>query len=124
MKKISLCGDDCACCPRYKAKTDDELKRAAELWYKMGWKDSIVSNEEIKCTGCASRKQCSFHLVECIKLHKIAKCNKCAEFPCDKIKTMLEASAKSKMKCKEICTPSEYAQLEKAFYHKETNLKK
>lgn len=27
---ISVCGDDCAVCPRYLAKTDEELKRVAE----------------------------------------------------------------------------------------------
>lgn len=124
MEKISLCGDDCLSCPRYQAKTDDELKRVSELWYKVGWRNRVVGNDEIVCTGCSSHKQCTYHLVECIRLHEIDQCNECAEFPCNKVNTMLEISEKSRIKCKEVCTPEEYAQLEKAFFHKEINLKK
>ena len=31
MEKITLCGDNCLECPRYLAKTEDELAAAAEL---------------------------------------------------------------------------------------------
>lgn len=30
-KRITLCGDDCNKCPRFLAKTDDELSLVAEL---------------------------------------------------------------------------------------------
>ena len=46
-EKITLCGDNCIECPRYNAHSAEELRTVAELWYKVGWRDHIVSNEEI-----------------------------------------------------------------------------
>lgn len=123
-EKITLCGDNCIYCPRYNAHTDDELKHVAELWYKVGWRDSVVSNEEIKCTGCSSHKQCTYQLVGCTKEHGVAKCNQCGEFPCEKISDMLKRSEAYQKKCSEVCTAEEYAALEKAFFDKENNLRK
>lgn len=122
--KITLCGDNCIYCPRYNARTDDELKRVAELWYKVGWRDRVVSNDEIKCTGCSSHKQCTYHLVECTAEHGVAKCNQCGEFPCKKIADMLKRSEEYQQKCRGVCTEEEYTALEKAFFDKENNLKK
>ena len=122
--KITLCGDNCIYCPRYNARTDDELKHVAELWYKVGWRDSVVSNEKIKCTGCSSHKQCTYQLVDCTKEHGVAKCNQCKEFPCVKIADMLKRSEMYQKKCREVCTAEEYAALEKAFFNKENNLRK
>lgn len=123
-EKITLCGDNCLECPRYNAHTDDELKAVAELWYRVGWRETIVSNEEIACTGCTSHKQCTYHIVDCTKEHGVDKCNQCKEFPCVKINDMLERSVEYKTKCKEVCTKQEYITLERAFFDKENNLKK
>ncbi|MBQ8175678.1 MAG: DUF3795 domain-containing protein [Oscillospiraceae bacterium] len=122
--KITLCGDNCIYCPRYNARTDDELNRVAELWYKVGWRNEVVSNDEIKCSGCSSHKQCTYQLVECTKEHGVDKCNQCGEFPCGKISDMLNRSEEYRKKCEEICTEEEYSALEKAFFDKENNLKK
>lgn len=121
--KISLCGDNCLECPRYNAKNEEELRAVAELWYKVGWRDCVVSNEEIACHGCSSHKQCTYQLVECVKVHGVTKCNQCNEFPCMKIENVLERSAEYKRKCKELCSEQEYIILEKAFFEKEKNLK-
>ena len=121
---ITLCGDNCLYCPRYHAKSEKELQDTAKLWYKVGWRDHIVSNEEIKCSGCSSHKQCTYKLVECIKDHQIDKCNQCREYPCDKILNMLNLSKQYQIKCKEICTKEEYEKLTKAFFEKEENLNK
>lgn len=91
-EKITLCGGNCIECPRYNAHSDEELRNVAELWYRVGWRDHVVSNEEIRCEGCSSHKQCTYHLVECTKEHNVDKCNQCAEFPCEKISSMLERS--------------------------------
>ena len=123
-EKITLCGDNCIECPRYNAHSDEELKAVAELWYRVGWRESVVSNEDIACSGCSSHKQCTYQLVECTKGHNVNKCNECDEFPCVKIKAMLERSTDYERKCKEVCTEQEYALLEKAFFNKENNLKK
>lgn len=123
-EKITLCGDNCNFCPRYNAKTEADLQKVSELWYRVGWRDCVVSNEEIKCTGCSSYKKCTYELVECTKNHNVEKCNQCDNFPCDKINVMLSRSKEYKNICKEICSSEEYQMLEKAFFEKEENLKK
>lgn len=123
-EKITLCGDNCLECPRYNARSDDELRAVAELWHKVGWRDKIVSNEEIQCTGCSSHKECTYHLVACTKNHQVEKCNQCTFFPCDKISDMLKRSCEYQKKCREICSAAEYFMLEKAFFDKENNLRK
>ena len=102
-EKITLCGDNCIACPRYNAHSKEELRQVAELWYRVGWRD---------------------HIVECTKEHNVDKCNQCAEFPCEKISSMLERSKEYQKRCNEVCTDAEYEMLEKAFFDKENNLKK
>lgn len=123
-EKITLCGDNCLECPRYNARSDEELKAAAELWYRIGWRECVVSNDEIKCTGCSSHKECTYQLVDCVKKHNVEKCNQCGVFPCEKISDMLKRSAEYRKKCREVCSEEEYSILEKAFFDKENNLKK
>lgn len=124
MEKITLCGDDCSACPRYRARTREERERTAELWFRTGMRDSIVPPEEMACTGCSSHKACTYGLVACTKAHGVEKCNQCREFPCGKIEAVLEKSAKTQERCRAVCTPEEYAALERAFFHKEENLRK
>lgn len=122
MEKITLCGDDCLQCPRYLAKSEEELKEVALLWNKVGWRNHVVSNDEIKCDGCTSHKECTYRLVECIRDRGIAKCNQCTAFPCEKIEDMLTRSRQSQEKCQVVCTPQEYKRLEASFFHKWENL--
>lgn len=120
---ITLCSDNCLYCPRYLAKTNEELRRVSELWYKIGWRDTIVSTDEICCSGCSSHKQCTYHLVDCVKEHGVTKCNQCSRFPCEKVDDMLKRSADYKKKCQEVCSEEEYEMLKKSFFNKEENLK-
>lgn len=48
-EKITLCGDNCIWCPRYNAHSEAELRKVAELWHRVGWRDTVVSNDEIAC---------------------------------------------------------------------------
>lgn len=121
---ITLCGDNCMECPRYKAHSEEELRKAAELWYRIGWRDRILSAGEMRCAGCSSHRKCIYDLVECAKERHVEKCNQCPSFPCEKILDMLERSKRSQKKCMEVCSADEYATLEKAFFHKEDNLRK
>lgn len=123
-EKITLCGDNCLECPRYNARTEERLRHVAELWYKVGWRDRIVSCEEITCEGCSSHKQCTYGLVECTRAHGVDKCNQCTLFPCEKIRDMLARSKRYHARCKEICSAEDLAALEKAFFDKENNLRK
>ena len=58
-----------AACPRYNVhpyeKTEAELHHTAELWMKIGYRDRIVSNEEIACTGCSPENWCRYRVVKC-----------------------------------------------------------
>ena len=123
-ERITLCGDNCLECPRYNAHSEIELRKIAELWHRVGWRDTVVSNEEIACTGCSSHKTCTYELVDCTRKHSVEKCNQCKEFPCNKIMDMLEHSKEYQKKCKEVCSEEEYIVLEKAFFDKENNLRK
>lgn len=124
MEKITLCGDDCLSCPRYSARTREEREKVAELWYRTGMRDRIVPPEEMACTGCSSHKQCTYGLVDCTRAQGVEKCNQCGEFPCEKLAAMLERSKRTQETCRAVCTPEEYAALERAFFHKEENLRK
>lgn len=50
-ERITLCGDNCIECPSYNAHTEEELRKIAELWYRVGWRESVVSNEELYVWG-------------------------------------------------------------------------
>ena len=120
----SVCGDDCAVCPRYLAKTEEELRETAEFWMKAGWRDRIVSNEEIRCAGCGSNGSCSFKLLPCIREHGVKACKECPEYECGKIGTMMLNSGKKEQQCRNACdSDEEFAMLKRAFYEKEKNLK-
>ena len=60
---ISVCGDDCAVCPRYLARTEEELHETAVFWYKAGWRDHVVSNEEIPVIQIASKRLINLDLL-------------------------------------------------------------
>lgn len=120
----SVCGDDCAVCPRRLARTDEELRETAVFWKNAGWRDRLVSGEEIRCAGCGSRGTCSFMLLPCIEAHGVASCRECGAYPCEKIADMLRRSEEKKKQCEAACGhPAEFAMLCRAFYEKEQNLR-
>ncbi len=121
-EKISLCGNDCLKCPRYLAKTEDELNAVAELWYRVGWRDSILTAEEMRCGGCSSHKSCTYRLVDCAAEHGVEKCRLCPEFPCQRIDDMLRRSDAGRARCLEVCTPDEFRRLEESSFQKWKNL--
>lgn len=121
-EKISLCGDNCSVCPRYIAQSEEALNALAELWHRIGWRDRILSGEEMRCAGCSADKRCGYGLIECTQKHHVRKCCKCPQFPCEKIRDVLNRSNEYRARCEKLCTAEEYAALEQAFFHKETYL--
>lgn len=121
-EKISLCGDNCSLCPRYTAQSKEALNALAELWYRIGWRDRILPGEEMRCAGCSADKCCGYGLIECTQKHHVDKCGKCPQFPCDKVRNVLNRSNEYQARCKKLCTAEEYAALERAFFHKEAYL--
>lgn len=125
-KITAACGNNCAVCPRYTAhpyeKTEAELRHTAELWMKIGYRDHIVSNEEISCVGCKPENWCRYHVVKCCRDKGIANCSECMEYPCRNIKECFEITKSFEPVCKKICTEAEYFQMKAAFFEKEQNL--
>ena len=99
----SVCGDDCAVCPRFLAKTEEELHETAVFWYQAGWRDHVVSNDEIRCTGCGCRPTCSFMLLPCTREHEVSACRDCPEFECAKVKDAFIRSEEKKRQCERAC---------------------
>ena len=119
----SVCGDDCAVCPRYQAKTEEELHATAVFWRKAGWRDRVVSNDEIRCGGCGSRGKCVFMILPCVRRHGVSACRACPEYPCEKTADLLRRSAEKERQCRAACeSETEFALLRRAFYEKEKNL--
>ena len=120
----SVCGDDCAVCPRYLAQTDEELHETAVFWHRAGWRDHVVSNDEIRCAGCGSRPTCSFMLLPCVREHGIQACRECPEFECEKVRATYARSDAKKRQCQQACeSPEEFSMLCRAFYEKEKNMR-
>lgn len=120
----SVCGDDCAVCPRYLAKTDEELHATAEFWYRAGWRDHVVTNDEIRCTGCGCRPSCSFMLLPCTREHHVSWCKECSEFECEKVKDTFVRSAAKMEQCRQACeSEEEFQMFVRAFYEKEKNMR-
>ena len=121
---LSVCGDDCAVCPRRLAQTEEELYETAVFWHRAGWRDHVVSNDEIKCTGCGCRPTCSFRLLPCVRSHGVSACWACPEFECEKIREMLALSDEKRRQCERACeSPEVFRMLSRAFYEKERNIR-
>lgn len=123
---LAACGNDCSACPRYKAhpygKTEEQLHSTAELWMKIGYRDHIVTNEEISCMGCSPENWCRYKVIGCCTEKGTDNCSQCGEYPCANIKECFEVTKSFEPKCREVCTAEEYEQLKKAFFEKEKNL--
>ena len=126
-KIIAACGNDCSACPRYVLppyeKTDEELRYTAELWMKIGYRDHLVTNEEISCTGCKPDNWCRYNVVKCCEDKEITNCSECTDYPCQNMKECFEITKSFEPMCKQVCTEKEYLMMKKAFFEKEQNLK-
>ena len=125
-KILAACGNDCSVCPRYVThpyeKTEEELRRTAELWAKIGYRDHIVTNEEIACTGCRPENQCRYHVVKCCEEKGIHTCAECDAYPCETMKECFRITKSFEPMCRKVCTDEEFDQLKRAFLEKEVNL--
>lgn len=126
-KIIAACGNNCAACPRYVAhpyeKTKEELRYTAELWMKIGYRDRIVSEEEISCTGCKPENWCRYHVVKCCRDKGIMTCASCHDYPCSNMRECFDITASFESICRECCTDEEYQKLQRAFFEKKQNLR-
>ncbi len=119
---IAACGNNCSMCPRHLPKSAEELHKTAVLWEKIGYRDCVVSNEEIQCIGCKKGNFCRFGIVECVTERHIDNCGICKLYPCKKINETFEKTMAFKPACKRSCTDKEYKMLASAFFYKKENL--
>lgn len=125
MKKIAPCGNDCSCCHRYVAtKTGNiqMLKRVAELWNRMGWRDNIEHPENMICHGCGTTEKCGYGISKCAESKNVSNCGRCCEYPCDKIKEAIAKTEIYKEACQGKCSANSYRCIKKAFFCKKENL--
>ena len=127
MKIIAACGNDCSECPRYNApgfeKKDEQLHQTAVLWQKIGYRNHVVSNEEISCSGCKPDNWCRYGIAACCFERGVANCGECSTFPCERFRECLKVTASFEHACRKVCSEEEYRILSKAFFEKELNLK-
>jgi hypothetical protein len=119
--RISICGDVCSECPRYKATLANDisaLERVADLWYRTGLRDRVVSPDEIKCAGCSKEKVCAHGVNSCEHLGKKENCGECDYFPCEKIEMVFKKTDDFNKNCKGKCTYEEYLELSESFLNK------
>lgn len=125
-KIIAACGNDCSAYPRYVAppyeKTEEELLHTAELWMKIGYRNHIVSTDEISCIGCRVENWCRYNVIKCCADAGIKTCAKCPEYPCSNMKDCFEITRSFEPMCRQVCTDEEYERLKKSFFEKEKNL--
>jgi hypothetical protein len=123
---IGVCGDNCEVCPRYVATmTGDvgELRKVAEMWFRIGWRDSIVSVEEISCTGCRSLNLCRYdQLRRCAWGKESNTCGECADYPCRAVEEVFVATERYANICRERLSSQDYRRFDEAFFSKQRTL--
>ena len=126
-KIIAACGNDCAACPRYTKppfeKTPEELHNTAVLWQKIGYRDRVVSNEEISCTGCSVENWCRYNIVKCVSGKNLENCGQCENYPCETIRECFKVTKSFIPACRAVCSDEEFDVMKRAFFEKEQNLK-
>ncbi len=127
MLQMACCGDDCNYCPRYTGTINDDkgaLKKTAEIWYRMGWRNRILSPDEMKCYGCLSVKDCTYGIKECCGEKEIINCGYCTEMPCGKLRKMFNRNKKYKEISRALLAEEEYEIFNTAFWMKGDRLKR
>jgi len=110
MKKIAVCGLDCASCEAYIAtkRNDNKLKaKVAKKWSKeFGYPN--LKLEDINCLGCLSLtgpvfQNCQKCMVRKCALEKgLKNCGQCSDYPCKKIKSLHKRTTGGKEICDKI----------------------
>ncbi|HOO90196.1 MAG TPA: DUF3795 domain-containing protein [Syntrophales bacterium] len=122
IKMIGFCGDQCTCCPRYRATQDGgkiELEQVKALWVRLGLRDPHIPVENMACHGCALEKECAYsELCACISLKALENCGLCDDYPCTIINSVFVKSEQLRSHAAEVCTREELNMLHKAFFSK------
>lgn len=127
MRKLAFCGNDCDECPRYlatKSNNEKVLQETALLWHRLGYRDRVVSPQEITCQGCTPSNWCRHEITKCVVKKQVDNCGECEFYPCPTILETFERTEAFAKESKKICSQEDYARLRKAFFLKKENLDK
>lgn len=125
MLNLGFYGNDCNYCPRYIATQSgnvERLKEVAVMWKRVGWRDTILSPEEMVCYGCSSVSWCRRDIQKCALEKGVDNCGKCKNYPCDKVLKAFEQAESYAKICKERCSKELYERLQKAFFSRKENM--
>ena len=126
MTEIGCCSDHCACCPRYIATVADDvrkLKEAARMWKRVGWRDTVLGTEAIRCGGCSTVTWCRYHEIrDCARGQRLANCGECDRYPCAMLEAVFDRTDRYAEKCRRIFDPEDFATLSRAFFFKRRTL--
>ena len=125
IKKLAFCGNDCSECPRYIATEKGDisiLEKVAELWNRLGWRDTIVSPKEISCHGCSTSCFCSYGIQQCASNKEIDNCGMCTSYPCDLSLKSFEQTKIYSESIKGKCNDEDYQRCYVAFFLKKDYL--
>jgi ribosomal protein S18 acetylase RimI-like enzyme len=92
------------------------------LWYKIGCRNNIESNDEIGCNGCKKENRCRYEIISCTSSKNLHNCGECEEYPCIKINAAFEKTKEFEQKCRKVCTIDEYNTMLKASFENKKNL--
>ncbi len=126
MLKLTFCGNDCNACPRFIATQSgdaERLKEVAAMWGKAGWRNEILSPEEMVCHGCVSVKWCRYdNIRKCAREKGIDNCGICQDYPCKKIEKVFEQTESYAKECEKNFSKGDYGHLHEAFFSKRKKL--
>ena len=122
MKKIGICGDNCAYCPRYIATQTGgkiELEKVKELWVRLELRDLDFPVQDMACHRCKPENKCAYvELCTCVITKGLDNCGLCNGYPCKLINSAFDKSNKLKFQASKDCTHKEMDVLHKAFFSK------
>jgi hypothetical protein len=108
-KIIAFCGIDCAGCPAFIAKKEnnDELrKKTAEQWSKQF--NATIPPESVNCDGCIAPDGLHIGYCDVCEIRKCAlgnqveNCACCDDYGCEKIEKWLKNAPEAKKNLEEI----------------------
>ena len=93
---LSYCGIDCSICPAYIATQANDIEKLTSLPGE--WFDGSTDYAIMLCDGCKSEERIMKWCRECPTRscaieHQLTNCAYCAEYGCEKLLKVFEASA-------------------------------
>lgn len=93
------------------------------MWKRVGWRDTILNIDEIKCSGCKTVEWCRYNDIrDCAIGKKLNNCGECSQYPCDRVDEVFKQTYSYAKQCEKVFSKEDFAILSKAFFTKKENL--